>query len=304
MYICYLDESGTPEQSGNTGHFVYAGIAIPAETWRAKDKEIYDIKKKYGLEKTEIHAGWINRKYFEQMKIPNFDLLDYANRRLEVGKERLNILNKMSLARAKKKEIINKKKYFAKTVDYTHLTFNERHQFLTEVLNTVSMWADSRIFFHSIKKAHYKPTSSQLGGIYEDAFQQLVSRFQMFLLNKGGSDGENLLGTIVSDNNETVNKKLTSLMRRFHKNGTFWRDIDHIIETPFFVDSQLTSMIQIADVISYGLRRYWDNGENDFFRLIFSRIDRAGPALVGGRHFTPCETCSCVICKAQRRCRR
>jgi hypothetical protein len=33
MYLCYIDESGTPESSGNTSHFVLAGISIPIWHW-------------------------------------------------------------------------------------------------------------------------------------------------------------------------------------------------------------------------------------------------------------------------------
>jgi hypothetical protein len=29
MYLCYIDESGTPQIPGNTSHFILAGLAIP-----------------------------------------------------------------------------------------------------------------------------------------------------------------------------------------------------------------------------------------------------------------------------------
>ena len=46
MYICYLDESGTREQTGNSSHFVLLGLAIPADTWKVKDTEVNDINKR------------------------------------------------------------------------------------------------------------------------------------------------------------------------------------------------------------------------------------------------------------------
>lgn len=121
----------------------------------------------------------------------------------------------------------------------------------------------------------------------------------MFLVNKGRYDGNVLFGMLVSDNNEDVNTKLTRLMRTFYDDGAFWRDINNIIETPLFVDSKLTSMIQVADLISYVVRRFFDNGEHVFFDVIYPRIDRAGPALVGGRHYTPYESCRCRVCREQ-----
>jgi hypothetical protein len=62
----------------------------------------------------------------------------------------------------------------------------------------------------------------------------------------------------------------TSLMRRFHKRGTLWTRIQRLIETPLFVDSSLTSLVQIADLCGYALRRYLENGERDLFERIFS----------------------------------
>ena len=94
---------------------------------------------------------------------------------------------------------------------------------------------------------------------------------------------------------ETVNKKHTFLMNEFHKKGTLWTNIKHIIETPLFVDSELTSMVQIADLCSFAIRRYLENDENELFDLVFSRADRRHGLTVGVRHFTE-SSCPCKIC--------
>ena len=296
MYICYLDESGTAELSGNTNHFVYAGIAIPSETWKDKDFEIYELKKQYGLENSEIHAGWINRKYVEQVQVPNFDTLTTAERIVEVNKVRVSTLSNLTVQR-KQNRIKDTKKYFAKTQDYIHLTYHQRKEFLLKTIEKIASWEDSRIFFHSIKKNNYGSVSSRYGGIYQDAFYQLVTRFQMFLDFRGKHSGEKLHGMLVCDNNESINKKLTQLMRTFHQQGTFWRDINNIIETPLFVDSSLTSMIQVADLVCYTIRRFFDNNERALFCMLYPRVDRVKGQLVGGRHFTPTEMCSCMVCR-------
>jgi len=85
----------------------------------------------------------------------------------------------------------------------------------------------------------------------------------------------------VHDNNETMAKKHTDLMRNFHTQGTLWTRVDRIIETPLFVDSRLTRMIQLADLCSYALRRYVEKGESNLFRRIFGRADRVGAVAVG-----------------------
>jgi hypothetical protein len=55
--ICYLDESGTPELQGGTSHFVLVGLSIQGETWKAKDAEVTAIKRRFGLEREEIHTN-------------------------------------------------------------------------------------------------------------------------------------------------------------------------------------------------------------------------------------------------------
>jgi hypothetical protein len=86
-------------------------------------------------------------------------------------------------------------------------------------------------------------------------------------------------------------------MKNFHKHGTLWTKINNIIETPFFVDSQLTGMVQVADLCAYALRRYLENGEDELFDLVFKRADRRKGAVVGVRHFSTPD-CECKICKA------
>ena len=84
-------------------------------------------------------------------------------------------------------------------------------------------------------------------------------------------------------------------MKEFHNDGTLWTSIEHIIETPFFVNSELTSLVQIADLCSFTLRRYFENNETDLFDRIKPRFDRKNDRIVGFRHFTEAD-CSCEIC--------
>ena len=93
-----------------------------------------------------------------------------------------------------------------------------------------------------------------------------------------------------------LSNKLFQDLKDFYKRGTLWTKITKIIETPLFVNSQLTSMVQIADLCSYSLRRYLENGEESLFDLIFSRADRKADRIVGVRHYTD-NKCKCKICK-------
>ena len=88
-------------------------------------------------------------------------------------------------------------------------------------------------------------------------------------------------------------------MKTFHEKGTVWKNISHIIETPLFVNSKLTGMIQIADLCAYALRRYLENNETYLFDLVFERADIKDQRRVGIRHF-PGSGCHCKICQSHK----
>jgi len=295
VYFCYIDESGTPEMTGNTSHFVLAGLAIPISKWKYCENGIMQIKKKYGLKEAEIHTAWISRKYLEQSRIVDFEKLNHSQRVYEVGKYRkkeMLALQKNPTQKAKYKQV---KKNFQKTQPYIHLTFEERTLFLQELADFIGGWSFARLFCEAIDKIHFDPTRTKQT-VDEQALEQIVSRFEIFMAtNKRNKKLKEMFGTLVHDNNETVSKKHTSLMQKFHAKGTFFTKIKYIIETPFFVNSELTSLVQIADLCSFSIRRYLENGETDFFSRIEPRIGRVNGKVVSARHFTD-NLCKCKLC--------
>ena len=293
MFLCYIDESGTPEIPGSSSHFVLAGISIPIDKWKDCDREISVIKLKYGLSGAEIHTGWMLRKFIEQSKIRDFESLNKHQRIYEV--EKIRKIEILRLQKSKNKKAYKQmKKNYNKTKPYIHLTFDERKAFLKEVSICISKWTFAKLFAECIDKVHFDPVRAP-HNVHTQAFVQVVTRFEKYLQMK------HKLGLLIHDHNETVAKKHTELMREFHRHGTPWLlIINQIIETPLFVDSQLTSMIQIADLCSYALRRYVENNEDELFDIIFIRADRIRRVVVGIRHFTGPE-CRCKICAAHRR---
>ena len=296
MYLLYLDESGTSDIPGNTSHFVLAGVSIPITSWKAFDQEIETIKKKYDLQNAEIHLGWILRKYLEQERIPGFSQLDHKTRRSQM--EHFRIAELLNLQKAKNPRLYKQtKKNYQKTQSYIHLTYDERLAFIREIARHVSQWGYARLFAECVDKVHFDPSKTKQS-IDEQCFEQIVSRFERYLQLIGPGD-PNCCGLLIHDNNETVAIKHTLLMRGFHQQGTMWTKVFKIIETPLFVDSQLTSMVQIADLCAYAMRRYLENGEEELFDLVFQRADRRWGVEVGVRHFTH-PGCTCKICSQHR----
>ena len=220
MYFCYIDESGTPQIPGNTSHYILAGFSIPIQNWKYCDQQIQKIKKKYQLENCEIHTAWLVRNYIEQSHIPGFENMDYATRIHEVGKLRKKELLRLQKSNNKKLHKQTKKNY-RQTDCYIHLTHQERMRFVYEVADFIGNLKFARIFAECIDKVHFDPNRATLE-VDEQGLEQLVSRFEQYLqiVGKSRSDDQ-IFGALIHDNNETVSRKHTDLMKRFHKDGTF-----------------------------------------------------------------------------------
>ena len=258
------------------------------------DRSISGILTKYGLENAEIHTAWLLRRMSEQLKIKDFEKLTWAERRS--ASERYRASELLRLRKIGPKAYRQAKKNFVNTKDYTHLIESERRNVIGELADLIGTWNDCYLFAEIINKLHLD-TNKTGRTVSEQAFEQLVTRFDTFLAK---DCGDGALGVLIHDNNQTVAGKHTSMMRDFHNNGTLWSKIGRIAETPLFVDSKLTRMIQIADLCSYALRRYVENGEEALFKSVFARAHTFGGHTVGVRHFTDM-TCTCQICAGHRK---
>ena len=251
------------------------------------------IKRRYRLSQAEIHVADMMRLYVEQEKIPDFALTTHAKRRSQVQSTRTAELLRLQQSDDEddRKRRKSTSRYYQKTESYIHLTLAERRQAVRDLAELVGGWGVTRLFAECIDKVHFDPTRAGQG-VDEEAFEQVVARFERYLqnINKGH-------GLLVHDNNQTVETRHTGMMKRFLQSGTFWTDLEYIIEVPFFVDSEHTNMVQLADLCAYAIRRYLDNGEEDLFDLVFQRADTVGTTAVGVRHFTK-PGCLCKICIA------
>ncbi len=287
MYLCYIDESGTSNVPGNTSHYVLAGLSIPDRYWKQCHEQLENIKAQYGLEDAEIHVAWMMRKYIEQQSIPGFASMTAERRRAETLRRRNSEL--LRLQRTNRQQYKQTRKNYAKTEAYVHLTLEERRQAVMDIAERISRWGDVRLFAECIDKLHFDPVLTGRT-VHEQAFEQVVTRFEHFLRNRQSD-----YGLLIHDNNPTVAERHTELMKTFLRGGTLWTQINHVIETPMFVDSQLTGMVQMADLCAYAIRRYLENSEEGLFEIVFQRADRVGGVAVGVRHFTK-SNCPCMIC--------
>jgi hypothetical protein len=292
MHILYLDESGVEQLGSGGNHFILLGVMIPADRWKAINDSLEQVKSKYGLQNIEIHTGWMHRKYSEQDSISDFEKLNENDRRQEVEKairRRAGIIG----VRGKRAKIKAYRREVNSIRPYIHLSITQRRDCLLELAEKLTEFSEIRIFADAISKPDfiYGPKITP----YEMSFEQVLTRSQTCL------ELINDLGILICDNNTTVAPRLTRLSRAFHQAGTFYRKIPNIVETPLFVDSSLTSMIQIADLCAFGLRRLLDNNEPTIWDIIETRVDRKNSKCVGVRHFTGKRKCMCRLCVAHGR---
>ncbi|MCE5254187.1 MAG: DUF3800 domain-containing protein [Actinomycetia bacterium] len=292
MHILYMDESGIEDLGAGTSHFVLLGLAIPAVQWKSLDAALLGIKSAYGLRDTEIHSGWMHRRYSEQESIAGFEELDSAARRSAAEaavRKRAGTIGVLS----DQKKVKSYRRESRQIRPYLHLTRDERLECLESLARELASWSDVRIFADAISKPDFKPAGPATP--YEMAFEQVLTRFQVFL------SAVNSTGIVVHDNNATAAPRLTKLARKFHADGTLYRKITHIVETPLFVDSGLTSMIQIADLCSFALRRLLENDEHRLWDIVEPCVDRRHGVSVGVRHYTGSRRCKCCVCLAHGR---
>jgi len=294
VYLCYVNESGS-SKSNNTSHFVLAGIAIPAVQWKPLDGKISRIKRRFGMDETAIDPAWMMRRYAEQESVPGFSGMDYPSRRFEVRRIRDRLLRDPVAARTQT-SLHEMKKAYKKTDRYMHLTREERIDFLKKICEEINTWTDARLFAEACDKNALTACPENPFRLYEDAFAQVISRFQAFLANRGNYLGTPLYGLIVKGNRGAVAAKITNGLRDYHGKGTFWTKYDKIVETPLFVDIRSTSMVQLADVCTYAVLRFFEHGESDLFDRIYSKFDRAKDTVVGIRHYTAQQHCDCRVC--------
>lgn len=158
-------------------------------------------------------------------------------------------------------------------------------------LDILAQSGQVRLFGAAIHKAAISPEDPM-----QYAFEQLINRFDLFLrrLHRGNDTQR---GIIVLDKSSDENT-LQSLARNFRRDGHRWGQLHNIAETPFFVDSQATRMIQFADLIARALRQYYEHGASKYLDQISHLFDQQGGIVHGLVHYTPANGgCNCMICR-------
>ena len=166
---------------------------------------------------------------------------------------------------------------------------------LKGVLNVVhSSYQTARLFACAIHKQSF-PQQDPV----ELAFEDLCQRFDFFLMRQRQL-GDQQRGLLVLDKT-TRETSLQRLSREFRRDGTRWGALRNIADTPFFVDSRASRLVQIADHIAYSVFRRYNAGDAQYFDIIASRFDEADGVIHGLVHkHSAYMTCTCPACLSRR----
>jgi len=110
--------------------------------------------------------------------------------------------------------------------------------------------------------------------LYLELFEELANRFNLYLRRRYAQSTPTK-GIMIGDHhNAALSNSLRDKLNLFYRQGTKWTTFDHVIETMFFLESQMSPGIQIADLCSYSISRLLNHCDDSIVRQIVNVFDR------------------------------
>jgi len=122
-----------------------------------------------------------------------------------------------------------------------------------------------------LDKSYYDNSKFSLS---EELFTQITSRFDMFLKRRFIKSGQGVRGLAIFDKS-TLEQQYQVLSHIFQKTGNRWgKTLANFSEVPLFLDSKMSRLIQLADLVAYSLFRKFEHDDNSLYTIIQSCFDR------------------------------
>lgn len=114
----------------------------------------------------------------------------------------------------------------------------------------------------------------------EHAFEQITSRFDLFLARQYAKYGDPQRGLILLDKSSTE-RRIQTMARHFKYSGHSWGRTKNYAEVPVFLDSKASRLIQLADLVAYAIFRHYQAGDDSFYSIIEHCFDSEGGVIHG-----------------------
>jgi len=235
-YFLFIDESGQDRR--NSPYEVLAGIAI-------KDSELWAVVR-------ELHSAEVacfGRRYsdgpseLKGTKLLKTKVFHHARLNVQIADDQIAALAKEALDDGPNAKVINLKALALAKIKYVKLVFEicARH-------NCVAI--------ASIVETDAAATETD--GLRKD-YAYLFERFSYFLEDEAEQNYERHQGVIVFDELDKAKSHLLidQTHKYFKETATGRQRSSSIVPEPFFVHSDLTTGVQIADLIAYTISWGW-----------------------------------------------
>ncbi len=139
---------------------------------------------------------------------------------------------------------------------------------------------------------------------YERAFEELVSRFDLFMSRQNRAaatvgEGEQRGLLVLAES--SYRKTLGILARQLQSTGTRWgTSLHNITGTPLFAPAAETRLLQLADFCSNAIYGRYHGGLTGDFDRIAVKFDYDNGVLHGLSHRTTDANCGCLACFSRR----
>jgi len=185
--------------------------------------------------------------------------------------------------------------YSRRTPPWNKFSQDEARGIIKSILKILANSSNSTYAFAcSVHKSSYSED-----GLYL-AFEDLCQRFDTYL-KKINIEGDNQRGLLILDDSshETI---LQELAQNFRKTGTQWgKNVRYLADTPFFVNSKASRIIQLADHIAYAVFRRYNTGDTQYFDIIAHKFYQQDGIIHGLAHkHKTNQPCMCLACMSRK----
>ena len=135
---------------------------------------------------------------------------------------------------------------------------------------------------------------------YERAFEDLTSRFDLFLKRKNTQTDEGEQRGIIAAAESSYRRNLEVLGEKFRGGSTRWGQLRTISDVPFFLPAKNTRLLQLADFCANAIFGRYNSGLTRDFDIIAPRFDREQGRIHGLAHLTRDHECQCMACLSRQ----
>lgn len=173
---------------------------------------------------------------------------------------------------------------------YNRLTKEDRRELIASVYQIIR-GRQGVLFGVAIEKA-WRPNEDY----YSRAFEDLVSRFDLFVRRRNATSGEGEQRGIIAVAESSYRENLEVLGERFRGGSTRWGEVRTLAEVPFFLPAKNTRLLQLADFCANAIYGRYNSGLTRDFDIIAPRFDREGDRIHGLVHLCRDFECQCPAC--------